>query len=311
MKKAIDMTQFYMNQYRYVLAKCSPAQSLTGDILKIRDLLNKTQSLTITQIKDRFKHLRSKDGRGIILNYFDTLVNLGFAQWEISGKRIRTNQERNQDKSGKNQEAPKTIYTNVLKVTEKMESGQIRKESGQLKTIYTNGLDTESGKNNNFNYYFSNSEVFDTEENISEDNSPSVPNSYKYDGSLDDFWDDNNYNSDLSPKCPDLPPKTSQGMVSDCPDSFLTFPDGSPEVSQGMVSDCPDYCPDFKENVLTYPQVGQKWNYRKIDGSITTIEIKYIKNDGTLVTTELLSNQIICLREESPDLLNLVESECT
>jgi len=239
MKRAIEMTEFYLNQYRYILAKISPSQSLTGDLIKIRDLLNKKQSLTVTQVREGIRELKrksAKEARTIVLDYFQTLVNSGFAVWEKSGKKIRTNQDSFQDKSGQNQETPKTFNINAFSETEKDKSGQIRTKSGHLKTSIDNGLSTKSGQNQDFNSYFEN-----PASNINTESSY-----YLLDSVKDEKSQENKIVTEVN--CPEKCPKDSQNNDLSCPENVLICPEENLEPSHSKDSNCPEKCPDFQEN---------------------------------------------------------------
>jgi hypothetical protein len=320
MKRAIDTTKFFECQYRLVLAKASPAQTITGDLLKVRDLLLRSYSLTTSQVTDRIKHLRTKEGKTLVQSYFQTLVNSNIAEWvgnrkskiKLIGQVRKTSEssEKSSEKFGHSSERLKTNSSNVSEYSENSKFGQVRKEFGQVKTISDEGLDRKFGKKEEINI------SFETEKEKPK-NSSSVSNVTQFnnnsDSSSHDLWHEEEKGKNIGNEdiFPNLESETSQAIDLSCPNFFRSFPNLESETSQTIDLTCPNFSPNFSElSENTPPKAGQKWNYRKIDGSITTIEIKYIKNDGTLVTTELLSNQIICLREESPDLLNLVESEC-
>ena len=82
-RRAIKVVLFYLGQYKMVVAKVNPAtDSLSGELLRIRDLLKRHKELTPRIVKRCDRQLaKTKNVDSLIKEYFQTLVDAGIAEW--------------------------------------------------------------------------------------------------------------------------------------------------------------------------------------------------------------------------------------
>ena len=78
--RAVRLTNWFIGQYRYVLAKNAPQQSLEGEALEALLLLQKKGTLTPTILKRCRKGLFGKHKQADIKALFNTLIDCGYAE---------------------------------------------------------------------------------------------------------------------------------------------------------------------------------------------------------------------------------------
>lgn len=308
MAKAIETVQWFVGQYKLVLAKLSPTQSLTGDILKIRDFLLKKEMITASQVKDRLKHLRTKDGNQIIKSHFETLVNSGIATW-VKSRTLKIKlvtpetSEITPDNSGKSSETLESNQLNSLTKSKKNNSGNSGNNSGQLKSSHNNALDTNSGQNSNSHFSF---QFKEKKENLSSvDQTPEItpekinsPLPKVSEVSSETFEDRGVESSEVSPELSELnSPKQDIARVGE-------FPELIPELSKvnSHSEDLSHSEPSKKNNqdlfsVNDFPQLNQKYTYRLDSGKTTTVEVKSIKDSGEVIMINLCNGTLIHINE--------------
>ncbi len=77
---AIILTNWFMGQYRYILAKNSTKVNQEGKILKIKEFLDKKGYATPSKIKNYHRSF-SDTTNDEFKNYFNLLVNSNYAVW--------------------------------------------------------------------------------------------------------------------------------------------------------------------------------------------------------------------------------------
>jgi hypothetical protein len=301
MKRAIDTVKFFERQYRLVLAKASPAQSLTGDVLRIKDLLIKSEYLTISQVTDRLKYLRGKEGKMLTQTYFNTLVDCNIAEWVGSRKSKIKLISQSSEKFGQFSESLKTNSSNISEDSKNGKFGQVRKKFGKVKPITDKGLDTKFGKKEEINI------SFETEKENLKD-SPSVPNSQNgynnSESSLEDFWAEDKKDRYIADD--DIFPNLGSETIADkglsCPNFFRTSPNLDSETNNSEALSCPNFpenSPKFSE-LSTIFELAKSLGYNR--DILNSMSHEYFNVDKV---SRLNEKQIITIEAE---LLEKVQS---
>ena len=183
MKRAIKLSKYYLGQTKLILAKASPAQEMTGDLLKIRDYLIKKGSLTASTVKNRLKHLGGKKGQQAVKIHFETLVTTGIAEWVVGrGLKIKLRQIPNQvtTKLRHSEDTPNPIYNNSLTEEKNTKLRQVPTKLRQSKPNDSKSLDTKLRQKDNFNFSFEvTGEDINTSPSVSKDMEKDKPSREK------------------------------------------------------------------------------------------------------------------------------------